>query len=108
MAENKFQKVDLDNVEERKDARKKLMGTDPIIAECRTMDGTFQARVQPNCAAEDYSVMRYGFVFERKNYLGKGLDTVYTTTNNDEIIFLHKLFIPRNFLILICGRDGRI
>ena len=46
MATNTLNNGNLNHLGGRKDARKKMMGTDPIVAECRTMDGTFQARVQ--------------------------------------------------------------
>jgi Tfp pilus assembly protein PilZ len=46
MAKIRFNNGNFDHPGDRKDARKKMMGTDPIVAECRTMDGTFQARVQ--------------------------------------------------------------
>jgi Tfp pilus assembly protein PilZ len=34
------------NLEERRDARKRLIGAKPIVAECRTMDATFKATIQ--------------------------------------------------------------
>ena len=46
MAENKSNNGDSNNHRNRKDARKKLIGAKPIVAECRTMDATFKATVQ--------------------------------------------------------------
>jgi len=46
MAENKPNNGNLNHLGDRKDARKRLMGTEPIVAECRTMDATFEATVQ--------------------------------------------------------------
>ncbi len=46
MAENKSNNGNLNHLGDRKDARKKLMGTEPTVAECRTMDATFKATVQ--------------------------------------------------------------
>ena len=34
------------HLDERKDARKKLIGTKPMVAECQTMDAVFKATVQ--------------------------------------------------------------
>ena len=46
MTEKRPKNVDLENLDERKDARKKLIGTKPMVAECQTMDATFKATVQ--------------------------------------------------------------
>ena len=46
MTANNLNSGNFDHPGDRKDARKKMMGTAPIVAECRTMEGTFQARVQ--------------------------------------------------------------
>jgi gliding motility-associated-like protein len=49
--------------------------------------GNVTIKMKPNCEAESTGVMRYGFVFERKNYFGSGLDTVYTASQNDFITY---------------------
>ena len=46
MAENKPNNDNLNHLGDRKDARKRLIGAKPIVAECRTMDATFEATVQ--------------------------------------------------------------
>jgi len=49
--------------------------------------GTFNIKLRPNCEAENVGDVRYGFVFERKNYLGTGFDTVFTSTANDVVVY---------------------
>ncbi len=46
MAENSLKNNYLKDLEERKDARKRLIGTKPIVAECRTMDAAFKATIK--------------------------------------------------------------
>jgi gliding motility-associated-like protein len=51
--------------------------------------GTFTAYLRPNCKAhQGLSDLEYGFVFEKLGALGTGLDTFFTTTQNDEINYL--------------------
>lgn len=49
--------------------------------------GNFTLKLKPNCEAESTGQVRYGFVFDLKNYFGSGLDTVFTTTQNDIISY---------------------
>lgn len=46
--------------------------------------GTLRFNLQPNCKLVDGSyTINYGFIFERKGYLGTGYDTVFNLTQND-------------------------
>ncbi|MGD8765449.1 MAG: PilZ domain-containing protein [Desulfobacteraceae bacterium] len=46
MAIKIIRKGNLESLEERKDARKRIDKFQPILAECRTMDSTFEAPIQ--------------------------------------------------------------
>ena len=80
MAENKLDNDNLNHLGERKDARKKMMGAEPIVAECRTMDATFQARVQ------DVSSTGVFVVTSRKLSFGQEIALTFTFPQTGQTI----------------------
>jgi len=48
--------------------------------------GVWYIKLRPNCAArEGKSFVRYGFDFQKYNYLGSGKERVFTASQNDQI-----------------------
>ena len=80
MAENILDNDNLNHLGERKDARKKMMGTDPIVAQCATMDATFQARVQ------DVSSTGVFVVTSRKLSFGQEIALTFTFPQTGQTI----------------------
>ncbi len=80
MADSKNNSGSLNHIGERKYARKKMMGTDPIVAQCTTMDATFQARVQ------DVSSTGVFVITSKKLDFGQEIALTFTFPQNGQTI----------------------
>lgn len=80
MAETRTEIGSLNHIRERKDARKKLMGTEPIVAECTTMDASFQAGIQ------DVSSTGVFVITNRKLKFGQEIALTFTFPQTGQTI----------------------
>jgi Tfp pilus assembly protein PilZ len=76
-----MQKEDtFENLEERRDARKRLAGNQLVVAECCTMDATFKATVQ------DVSSAGFFIKTRRKLTLGQEIAITFTFPQTGQTI----------------------
>ena len=80
MAENVLDNDNLNYLSERKDARKKMIGSDPIVAQCTTMDANFQARIQ------DVSSAGVFVITSKKLNFGQEIALTFTFPQNGQTI----------------------
>ena len=83
MAKKIIRNGNIESLEEREDARKRLHGLQPIVADCRTMDSTFKASIQNVSSAGVF------IKTSRKLSIGQEIAITFTFPRTKQTIMLN-------------------